>query len=543
MKSKIGSQVFRSCELLGGRMKKMTVLLVFCLGLLFTQNSSALPADEVNWIDESEAAALEGELIAEEGETVVDALAYSLINYRLKFADVFSDDDIFFLPSDEEINFTEQLLQEGGDISRLPRLEGLVRLNVSIDPQGEDIELLPLRFCLDDGSETCENVLVWDSEAGNFTEVLELKNLVKERSTGVVLSFLLPPAMAKKMKEQGYNEPTAVKIKSWIDVFNPMNESGMSEPVELAEFFMVSLPEDLEVESSVQKSQSKPNGFNFIEVKREGKANGEIKINPVFTTALELSLHPSKKPMKFYAGANGYLGVNIFGMGEFKFCEALADAGTTVGDGQDSADTVSANAFVKFLTFTLWSQSWSREAKIEGNKTYRKEKGVSKTIMVGWVPVSLEAGAAGELGVQWVFQMYGGGTLFQAKAGPFVDAGAYAKAAVNLLVVQAGIKGQLSLIRDELWLDVRMNPWQKKLGGSVYNIIWGPGGSFGPFVKWWEVNCEWRKSCKRCCWTSWCWWYPSCSSGWKEKYWPVASFSTFQRTDTIWSFGSWNDLQ
>jgi hypothetical protein len=223
-------------------------------------------------------------------------------------------------------------------------------------------------------------------------------------------------------------------------------------------------------------------------------------------------------------------------------------------------DKVALDAYLKFIGVTVWSWAREFEMKIEGAKGFRKEKGISKTIMVGWVPVSLRAGVSGELGLAWVLRGYHGFHALQAKTGPFIDFGFFASAGVNLAIVEAGIKGTLTIIRDEVWADfnIKIHNYKhlaelgfsgiwggysytnasgenvdvpKMFNGALYNVLIGPKGSVGPFVKWWYIDCEWHKSCKKCCWVRWCWWWPSCSSGWREKYWPIASFSTFKRTD------------
>jgi hypothetical protein len=76
----------------------------------------------------------------------------------------------------------------------------------------------------------------------------------------------------------------------------------------------------------------------------------------------------------------------------------------------------------------------------------RIRRSASVTFMIGPIPVSVEAGAQGEIGTSEfarVAPMWSNGTV-----GPYVTTGGWASAYINLLIVRGGVEGMLTFFED-----------------------------------------------------------------------------------------------
>ncbi len=240
--------------------------------------------------------------------------------------------------------------------------------------------------------------------------------------------------------------------------------------------------------------------------------------------------------------------------------EFLAAEGSASAASPDAENPSQAELEIRFLGSTIWSydgdssrsKRFSKVLLKGDKKTFTKEVGASTTIVIVIIPVTFEAGGRGELGIQWadiVVSADWGGSLgadgglsvhaggnFSAKIGALVDAGAYGSAKVDLVIASAGVKGTLSLIKDEFWgeatcsMELRNNAcglWGN-LNFMAYNDLYGPNGKFGPFLTWQSLGI---------CHKEICFWkciripYPCFEK--QEKWWVLVDWQSYHRRDTL----------
>jgi len=136
----------------------------------------------------------------------------------------------------------------------------------------------------------------------------------------------------------------------------------------------------------------------------------------------------------------------------------------------------------------------------DGDWSVHKEKGYKEWITVGIIPVSLEAGASGTLGFKVTVAVQ---ENFSASLAPYADIGTYAKAAVDIYLASAGIKGHLTLLKDTLTASTTCSMALKDKGSvlegtlheNITNKVDGPSGGISLFV---DYPCC-TKHCHVCC--------------------------------------------
>lgn len=186
-------------------------------------------------------------------------------------------------------------------------------------------------------------------------------------------------------------------------------------------------------------------------------------------------------------------------------------------------------------------------------KFYKKFMEVQTTFPIVIIPVTVKAGADGELG--WNWQVGANHTVCRvpfksttletavpfdrpfAAATSFVDAGGYASAEANLIIAGAGVEGKLSLARDELKAQAQTRLFTGSgVSASVVNSFSGPSGKIDAFVRYPELT--WVRRCWRVCWWKVCISLPAIVE--RKSYWPLANFpaNVTQATLAAWQQGA-----
>lgn len=76
------------------------------------------------------------------------------------------------------------------------------------------------------------------------------------------------------------------------------------------------------------------------------------------------------------------------------------------------------------------------------------KKGVSATFTIGPIPITVEAGAAGKAGVNFMARLTD--MWANGRVQPFVDSAAYASGYINAFIAQAGVEAFMTLLKDTL---------------------------------------------------------------------------------------------
>ena len=194
----------------------------------------------------------------------------------------------------------------------------------------------------------------------------------------------------------------------------------------------------------------------------------------------------------------------------YTFDQILDAMKTGVGNSEmetvaSTQKQISAIRSIYKAVVTLLSFSYDDSAnglKIGLSKDYKWEKqlpGYSQTHMVGGiVPVRVDFGGSAAIGARWEVGLELAGvensnSNFYMQVGPYVSAGAYASAALDAFIAQAGVSGSIDLIEDELMITMRA-PFPKvwtNLQGSIDNVLSTANGKLDVFVSWTEPQLGW----------------------------------------------------
>jgi len=116
---------------------------------------------------------------------------------------------------------------------------------------------------------------------------------------------------------------------------------------------------------------------------------------------------------------------------------------------------------------------------------------------------------------------------FEGTVSPFVDVGAYASAAVNLVVAKGGVRGTLYLVGctfdttlgGTIAADAGATQLTGTLTEKVGYTLKGPNGKI-------ELYVDWPKTC-------WKWHVIPYPCGWHEATKSLVSWSAFSKSDTL----------
>lgn len=418
-----------------------------------------------------------------------------------------TDTPIVFLPPEAASVARERLLRTGEGAAGDPD-EGRIGMTVEVAPGPAPVAVLPLRFCLDLPGEGCLDLPVWDG-AGAYADELVVEDLATDIPKSAYVELLLPTEVVARLRARGLSEPAPFTVMARI--------AGTEERVPVDAVDVVDLPEGTAPRTAA-RTYSKRYEKDFS--------------NDNFGARVDVGSYVKFDNASGAVAARGTGYATVFGH-DFEFVMAR-------GDGSlDRGVTADGEITVEFLgAYTLYHVEKHLSATWASSKSFVKEKGYSKTFLVaGFIPVKVAAGASGELGIQWKLYAKSGWSILGGDVGPFVDAGAYAKAAINLAVAEGGIKGRLSLLRDDFWLTTQFDTRNLSVRGEVTNDLSGPGGKVGPYVAWSEPGVAYKKVCVSIPWVGRCCKrvpYPTVVE--KEAFYPLVDWRSYRRSDTLLRF-------
>jgi hypothetical protein len=339
-------------------------------------------------------------------------------------------------------------------------------------------------------------------------------------------------------------------VSKFVDLYNEKVDAAANTREEhLEKYQMVlsaSVPEMDTMADGLRDATKKYGNDQGWEVKqdsnRDGKFDGnDIKVDLTKTAAEEREEHRKRYSDLFAGMADKIMNFDY--------------------DSSDDSDRIEAKASIKSLGLNLWSPPKFRyDLRFTLNKSYRKEKKKAKTFIVVFVPVKIEAGVSGEIGIENSVSAWKGFLGVTTELKPYMNFGMYVNASTTMAVAEVGVKGTLDIVDVSSTLKTNMYfkdfthfrkyPVSKLIRGDylhtlkngntvkikgilgsgnagIYHTLVGPTGDIGPYVKYPSIVVEWRRKCVR--WIG-CASYPWISLVTKEKYWPLASFNTFEYT-------------
>ena len=352
-----------------------------------------------------------------------------------------------------------------------------------------------------------EPVRIWNSAGKAFENSLVLSTLDANVLQSVMLDLLVPPEVLARLEGKA-----STNVKVLIDPLDAIDENenaltlaGRTDDNELVE--------PVNIYAGAPVASKGDGGLDFQTSYSKGFDNKYFGANLDFLGKAWFGLNG------IGASVSGTVPVTVLGH-TFDFLGITSDAHYNPILPTDSAFDLD----IEFAGITLYSQSGN--AGFEWEKTWKIEKnlGYSQTFVIAVVPVEVSAGASGALGIKATVSV---NSKFEGTVSPFVDVGAYASAAVNLVVAKGGIRGTLYLIGcsfdTKLGGTIAADAGATQLTGTLDETVGytlsGPNGGLVIFVKW-------PKTC-------WKWHVIPYPCGWNEKDWSLVSWSTYSKTDTL----------
>lgn len=386
-----------------------------------------------------------------------------------------------------------------------------IKATLEVLSGGKTTTNVPVSFCLQLPDGTCLPLMVWDSSQMAYVGYLTIPELTTNTPLSIPIELLILPEQIPTIQNYLSQGQNFMMVKAEIDPFDQFEEFGENDNVMLREVLVF---QDLDTENAYAAS-SGPLKFE--------KSYSKGFSNHWFGAKIEVKGEAGLDKNGAMAKASGKAPVTVIGQ-YFDFMNAEAKAQAT----PQNMDASYFSIDVKFVGKSIYSHRKDGKFFWEKDRNWKKEKGYKEWVSVGPIPVSLEAGASGELGFKVNVAVQ---ENFSASLDPYVDTGAYAKAGVDIVVASAGVKGSLSLIKDTLDTSTTCSMTLKE-GGSVLegtlheritNDLNGPSGKIGLYV---DYPCC-KKHChflgKRYC----------CKLGTCEKTKPLVHWHSFKKKETL----------
>ncbi len=274
----------------------------------------------------------------------------------------------------------------------------------------------------------------------------------------------------------------------------------------------------------------------------DGSTNGAIVFeedfektwsNGVFGVAVDLEGTASIDTRGAIASVDAAVPVMLFGE-RFELFELEAYGQSTPQDTTKSRFQLE----VRSLGETLFSEVETSPTYLYENEwSVRRTKEAQSLVWVGPVPVQLTAGASGTIGYSTNLRL--STSELDLATGPFAEADAYAQAEIQLGVASGGVRGDITLIREELTANVSADfeliDGGTRLRGPVAmeltNELTGPNGRIYLFVNYPGV-----KLCKTILGSVPC----GVTTHRKEK--TLVKFKPFTKTDSLFANTQFADV-
>jgi len=414
-------------------------------------------------------------------------------NYPLTSVAAELDNDIVFLPSQE--NSQKQFMALESNLSpTTPEFkDGRIGMTVHFNAQ-ETIADLPISFCMDIGS-TCELLPVWDSKKQDYTDYIEIEQIVDDGTSNAYIELGILPNLAEKVRPDAAT-PLEVTIRGSLACSTNLDRLG----VELVKVPVVDLS-STEIKGRASSKNTKETktptkyGLGVKETFIDKRWGGDkVSVGLKMTGALDLYREKSKKTNYkwenyFNSNVSGKVDVSIFNQ-RIQFLTASILPKKPLGKEFETS--------LKMISF---GRTWLDKKLTKDKKTAKaraaqaqlkyalslgysvvKETSKSSRIMVGPVPVRVKITAKGELGIKGdIITDIGTSKLALGikKVGPYVKLGGSTSVGVQGLIFGAGVKASLNLVTEQVGVDITTALQSQKiqLSGSFWNNVEGLKGN------------------------------------------------------------------
>jgi len=293
------------------------------------------------------------------------------------------------------------------------------------------------------------------------------------KSLSVLLKF--PENIVSRIEETFQKYSEQFEIVAWIDELQ-------DSPLPVTDLLVVNLPKRYENEPS-DPNQELPSDLDWYEEFHKSFVHNN------YGAAINAYAYAKFNEDGSSAGAHAETDLTLLD-NTFRLAQVDAKILAAPHKTQDSFVDID----VQYMGNSIWTYHWSDSLDIlegENERVFIKEKHYIKDITIIIVPVHLEAGGYGALGIEWKMEIdENTQTEFMTKFKPVVDVAGYARLDVDLGIASGSVKGNLNLIENEFVAEViaQMIEENDQLEGALSfvaeNDLQGPKGDISIYVSW-----------------------------------------------------------
>lgn len=402
-----------------------------------------------------------------------------------------------------------------------------VEMNVHLESVGSGTVDLPVSACVQVSSASCIPLQMWDSVAGDYTDLLNIAGFPLGKPRSIHLSLHLP-ADGKQDLQTALNDTGGRATFPVVVSVNPNDaieedEAALNpDKVHLNDAFsdvVHFVTRTMVPTAKTFYPQGGSTGLSYSESYTKSFSNSDFGAGVSFSASASLNDHGA------HAGAEGSVPVTVFGT-TANFIEIDASAQVTPPNMQATGFDLD----VDFAGDTVYSKSG--QAGFDWTDDWSVTKSISESadFWVGPVPVTVSGGVNGTLGFGVKVALE---KDFVMSMGPYANAGAFASAAINLLAASGGVRGNLTLVQDTFTAGATAGMTLSDgglvatgtLNESIINQLSGPSGDVELYVTY-PNGIQWC--------SSWGIPYP-CGVSEGTASTPIVSWAPYTETNTLLS--------
>jgi len=358
---------------------------------------------------------------------------------------------LLFLPKDT-LGFTLE-------VSSLQ--ESLEELCVSFGIKLNDGQVLPIDII--------------DSLSDTPISSITIENIQSEIAKSLFVLLKFPEDLVASIQEKLQSYSEQFEIVAWL---NEMQES----PLSITDVLVVNLPKRYENHIN-EPDETLPSELDWYEEFHKSFVHHN------YGATIDAYAYAKFNEDGASAGAHAETDLTLL---DNTFQLAQVDAKILAAPHQKADSYVDID--VQYMGNTIWTYHWTDSLDIlegENERVFIKEKHYAKDFTIVIVPVHVEAGGYGALGIEWKMELdENTQEEFMTQFKPVVDIAGYARLDMDLGIASGTIKGNLTLIENEFVAEIiaQMIEENEQLQGVMSfvaeNALQGPKGDISVNVSW-----------------------------------------------------------
>jgi len=350
--------------------------------------------------------------------------------------------------------------------------EALEELCVSFGIKLNDGQILPI------------NII--DSLSQTPVSSITIENVQSEIAKSLFVLLQFPEELVAQIQEKLQTYSEQFEIVAWIDQLQ-------ENPMSITDLLIVNLPKRYENNTS-QPDETLPSELDWYEEFHKSFVHNN------YGASIDAYAYAKFDEDGSSAGAHAETNLTLL---DNTFQLAQVDAKILAAPHQKSDSYIDID--VQYMGNSIWVYHWADTIDIlegENERVFIKEKHYVKDFTIVIVPVHIEAGGYGALGIEWKMDLdENTQEEFMTQFKPVVDIAGYARLDVDLGIASGTIKGNLTLIENEFVAEIiaQMVEENGQLEGAlsfvVENALQGPKGEISVNVSWNETTMCMEEKC------------------------------------------------